>query len=146
MKFLLTSAIALTLVLNATAAEGWLTNIDKAKEEAKVSGKALLVKFTGSDWCPPCMMIDKEVFSKKEFTQAVAEKFVLCIIDSPEADKELNKQNKPLLKKYRITGFPTVVLFSNEGTEFTRFNPATFTTVKKMAEQLDLQLRRKEMF
>ena len=132
--------------LAAEKTKTWFTNIDDAIAAASKSDKNILVKFTGSDWCPPCQMIQKEVFSKKEFTEAVKKSLVLCVIDSPKKDEALTKANKPLLNQYKISEFPTVLLLSTEGKEFKRFNPAAFPSVKKMVTELTLQLRRKDMF
>lgn len=128
------------------AEETWETDVNKAIEKAKAEKKSVLVKFTGSDWCPPCIEINKAVFSKETFTEKASQKFVLCVIDSPEKDKELHKKNTPFFKKYRIVGLPTVLLLDAEGKEFCRYSPTEFDTVEKMTKQLDYQLRRKEMF
>lgn len=152
MKFL-TTILLLTLVTLITStsqaadkATGWFTDIEEAIKVASESNKNILVKFTGSDWCAPCQMIQKEVFSKEEFSIAVKELLVLCVIDSPKKDKALATRNKPSLSKYKISEFPTALLLTANGKEFKRFNPAAFPTVKKMVAQLELQLRRKEMF
>ena len=35
----------------AQAGEGWLTDLDKAKAQAKELNRPILVDFSGSDWC-----------------------------------------------------------------------------------------------
>ncbi len=84
---LVTAVCSLTLA-SAHAAEGWVSDLEAAKAQAKKENKTLLIKFTGSDWCPPCIAIEKAVFSKKEFVAQVKDKFVLCIIDVPKGDTE----------------------------------------------------------
>jgi thioredoxin-related protein len=86
----------------------------------------VLVEFTGSDWCPPCIAMRKNVFSKKEFVDAASKKFILVELDFPKGDKELSEKNQPLAEKYRIEGFPTVILLDSEGKEFTRFFASQF--------------------
>lgn len=142
---LVTAVCSLTLA-SAHAAEGWVADLEAAKAQAKKENKTLLIKFTGSDWCPPCIAIDKAVFSKKEFVAQVQEKFVLCIIDVPKGDKVLAKKNKPLLKQYKVTGYPTCLLLDSEGKEFSRYNPGAHSTVEKMVKHMTYQLRRKDMF
>jgi len=62
MKLLLSSTIAsLILATAATAGASWMTDIDSALAKAKKEKKNVLVEFTGSDWCPPCIMMDKKV-------------------------------------------------------------------------------------
>src|SRR4051794_12496064 len=73
MKTLLTISALLALVCVASAKPGWLDNIDRAKAQAKAENKRILLDFTGSDWCPNCKTLAKEVFSQKEF-QAYAAK------------------------------------------------------------------------
>ena len=124
--------LAILSIAGVQAAEGWYTSIDEAVAKAKEENKQVMVKFTGSDWCGPCKMIQKAVFSKKAFADKVKDKFILCVIDVPNGDKELAEKNRPLLKKYSIRGYPTVVLFDGEGKEFTRYNPTAFPTVDKM--------------
>jgi len=40
----------MTIAPHANAAEGWETDLEKAKATAKAGGKSLLINFTGSDW------------------------------------------------------------------------------------------------
>lgn len=49
------------------AAEGWITDMDAAKKQAAEQKKDLMIEFTGSDWCPPCMQLRANVFSKPDF-------------------------------------------------------------------------------
>ena len=134
------------ICLSAQAAEGWLTDIEEAVAKAKKENKAGMVKLTGSDWCPPCQQIQKAVFDKKLFVDGVKDKFVLCIIDLPRGDKELNQKNKPVAEKYKISGFPTVILMDEAGKEFTRYNPTSYMQVKEMIDHMNYELRRKDMF
>ena len=148
MKYLFSSLIFLFIIVSTSFAadKDWISSMEEAVEKAKTEKKLILVNFTGSDWCPPCIAIHEAVFSKKEFIEQVKKQFILCVIDSPKKDNELAEKNKPLLNKYKITGFPTLLLLDEVGTEFSRFNPSPFETVKKMKEQLNYQIRRKDMF
>lgn len=102
----------------AHAGDGWIEDFELAKKTAAEQKKLILADFTGSDWCGWCIKLDKEVFSKKEFTDYVKDKYVLVKLDfprkSPQSD-ELKKQNKALGKKYDIEGFPTVLILDAEG-------------------------------
>ena len=47
------TAMGLAMVFatgSATAGDGWITDLAKAKETAKAEGKSILMNFTGSDW------------------------------------------------------------------------------------------------
>ncbi len=136
---------ALSASAFASTPEGWSTDLEKAFEKAKAENKSVLVEFTGSDWCPPCIAMRKEVFSKKEFVDAASKKFILVELDFPKGDKELAEKNQPLAEQYKIEGFPTVVLFSPEGKEFTRFFASKFPKTDDFLKHLDEALERKDL-
>lgn len=125
--------------------EGWSTDLEKALEQAKKEKKNVLVEFTGSDWCPPCIAMRKNVFSKKEFVDAASKDFILVELDFPKADKALKKKNDPYAKEYNIEGFPTVILLDPEGKEFTRFFASEHPTTEKFLAHLKAALEKKNL-
>lgn len=136
---------ALTSSAFASTREGWSTDLDKAFERAKAEKKPVLVEFTGSDWCPPCIAMRKNVFSKKEFVDAASKKFILVELDFPKGDEALAAKNQPFAEKYKIEGFPTVILFDSEGKEFTRFFASAYPTIDEFLKHLDQSLAKKEL-
>jgi thioredoxin-related protein len=105
---------------NVAAAGDWPTDYTKALETAKIQNKRVLLDFTGSDWCGPCIQFKKQVFSRPEFAAYVEKNLLLVEIDYPQRKKqpaELVKQNERLSKQYSIEekGFPTVVLLDPNG-------------------------------
>ncbi len=136
---------ALSASAFAAVPEGWSTDLNKAFAKAKAENKSVLVEFTGSDWCPPCIAMRKEVFSKKEFVAAASKKFILVELDFPKGDKELAEKNQPLAEQYKIEGFPTVILFNPEGKEFTRFFASKFPKIEDFLKHLDEVLARKDL-
>lgn len=129
----------------AKAPEGWETEVDAAVEIAKKENKAVLLEFTGSDWCPPCMMMTKAVFSKKEFVKKASEDFVLVHLDFPNGDPELKKKNQPVAEEYEIEGFPTVILLDSEGKEFTRFFASDYPDLDGFLAHLKTSLEKKDL-
>ncbi len=125
--------------------EGWSTDLEKAFAQAKKEKKPVLVEFTGSDWCPPCIAMRKNVFSKKEFVDAASKKFILVELDFPNGDKELKKKNDPYAEKYDIEGFPTVILFDADGKEFSRFFASEYPKTDLFLKHLDAALAKKEL-
>lgn len=125
--------------------EGWHTDLEAAMELAKKEKKAVLVEFTGSDWCPPCIAMRKNVFSKKEFVEEASKHFILVELDFPNGDKELKEKNKPYAKKYKIEGYPTVILLDHEGNEFTRFFASEHPTVEKFLAHLKSAMEKKNL-
>ena len=135
---------ALSASAFATTPEGWLTDVNEAVALAKKENKAVMLEFTGSDWCPPCIAMKKNVFSKEEFLEKASEKFVLVHLDFPRGNPELREKNMPLAKEYKIEGYPTIVLLDGEGKEFTRFFASQYPTVEKFLAHLDQSLEKKE--
>ena len=106
------------------AAEGWLTDMDAAKKEAAEQKKDLMIEFTGSDWCPPCMQLRANVFSKPDFQKEAQKNFVLLELDYPrgkEQSAEMKAANQKLAEQYGVTGFPTVVYADASGKPFGGF-------------------------
>ena len=96
----------------------WKTNVEEAMEIAKKENKAVLVNFTGSDWCKWCFKLNDEVFSQAEFEKYSQENLVLVKIDFPRSVPQTNETkqyNQSLAQKYGIQGFPTILIMDNEG-------------------------------
>ena len=118
------AAVIFTLAGNAFAEEGWLVSFEKAKEQAAKEGKPILMEFTGSDWCPPCKALHKNVLVKDVFKKEMPKHFVLLKLDNPK-DKskqtpEEIEQYKKLSKEYKITGVPSILLSDTGGKVFYR--------------------------
>jgi protein disulfide-isomerase len=96
----------------------WENNLDKAIQQAKKENKAVLVNFTGSDWCIWCKRLSSEVFQQKAFEDYADENLVLVMLDFPK-DKpqsaETQSYNQNLAQKYGIQGFPTILIFDSQG-------------------------------
>lgn len=140
-----TATSALTASAFAAPLAGWSEDLDKGIAQAKKEKKAVLVEFTGSDWCPPCIAMRKNVFSKPEFVKAAAAKFVLVELDYPKANKELAEKNQPLAEKHKIEGFPTVLLLDAEGKEFDRFFASKYPSTEAFLKHLDEALEKKDL-
>jgi thioredoxin-related protein len=96
----------------------WLTDYTRAQEQAKASHKAILINFTGSDWCPPCRLLQKEVFITQEFQSYAAKNFILLEVDFPRAKEqthELAARNLELAQKFGVEGFPSVLVLGSDG-------------------------------
>jgi protein disulfide-isomerase len=119
MKKFLVSLIAGWALFQAGAGElQWMTDLPKAQEKAKAENKLVLMDFTGSDWCPWCVKLNKEVFSTPEFIEYANKNLVPVEVDFPNKKKqpaELKAANKALQKKFEIKGYPTVVVLDADG-------------------------------
>ena len=121
-------AMALAVVFStlfistAVAEEGWLVDFEKAKAQAAKEGKPILMEFTGSDWCPPCKALHKNVLVKDIFKKEMPKHYILLKLDNPrdkskQTDAE-KAQYKELAKEYKVTGVPSVFLTDAEGKPF----------------------------
>jgi thioredoxin-related protein len=105
----------------AASAQSWETDFNTAKSIALKQGKQILLVFSGSDWCAPCMKLDKNVWKAEVFKKHAQDNLVLLKADFPSRKKnqlsqEQQDKNNALAQKYNPKGyFPFVVLLSAEG-------------------------------
>ena len=102
---------------------GWTTNYTKAVEQAKTENKAILLDFTGSDWCGWCMKMKKETLDTPAFKQYAKRNYVLVEVDFPHNKPQsdvVKTQNENLSKQFKISGFPAFVLLDKDGKELGR--------------------------
>lgn len=122
-KFIFALLVATTLWRVNAAEPTWHNNLAKAETQAKAKNKMVLMDFTGSDWCPWCIKLDKEVLDTKAFQNYAKKSLVLVRVDFPRHKKqsaELKKANKALSEKYHVSGFPTLVVLNKNGKEIGR--------------------------
>lgn len=117
MKFLLASLISLSAFLQAP----WETDFEKAKATAAAEHKYILLNFSGSDWCGPCIRMRKDIFDSEVFGLYAKEKLVLLNADFPRLkknglSKEQQAKNDALAERYNRQGiFPLTILLTPEG-------------------------------
>lgn len=118
MKLLL---VLVTGLLLMSSSASWETNFEKAKQLAAQSHKDILLTFSGSDWCGPCIRLHKEIFESTEFKGFADSSLVLINADFPrnkknQLPKEQQKENDMLADKYNSNGnFPYTLLLSADG-------------------------------
>ncbi len=114
--------IALFLFMGSFSySQNWKTNFEEAKLEASKENKNILLVFSGSDWCAPCIKLDNVVWKSEAF-KAEAEKYwAIYKADFPkkkanQLSVELTESNKKLAEKYNRNGsFPLVILLDKTG-------------------------------
>lgn len=103
--------------------QDWVFNFDKAKAIAKKENKTIIMVFQGSDWCAPCIKLDKEIWQTETFKSYVKDHFVMLKLDFPKRkknalDAEQEKHNNALAEKYNKNGyFPYVVVLDSKGNQ-----------------------------
>jgi protein disulfide-isomerase len=116
-------AAGCTLVQVTAADLAWHTDLAKAQAAAKAEKKLVLIDFTGSNWCPPCKMMERDIFRAAEFATYAQKNLVLVRADFPKPNnlpKEQQEANQKLADRFKIEGFPTVILLDGAGKELGR--------------------------
>jgi protein disulfide-isomerase len=101
----------------------WSVDLPNALVRAKAEGKSVLLFFHGSDWCPPCVEMQRHVFASPEFVQYARRALVLVDVDFPQKSaqsEELKRANLALKVRFNLSrepgeGFPTIVLLNDAG-------------------------------
>ena len=111
----------LIIVSNYGLAQNWLTDFEQAKKTASEQDKNIIIVFSGSDWCAPCIKLDKNIWQSESFKNEAAKDWVLIKANFPrkkanELSKEQTEHNRKLAEKYNIEGsFPLVVILDKNG-------------------------------
>ena len=111
----------------------WVTDIEEAQNLAKQHSVPIFLYFSGSDWCPHCKKMDKQVLATEIFHDAMKDKIIFMHIDSPKRtplDAKTKEQNSRLKKQFGITGYPTVLIADADlnliGKPARKLDPALF--------------------
>ena len=98
--------------------KGWTEDLELAMKFAARTKRAIVLDFTGSDWCGWCIKLHDEVFSKDAFKDYADKNLVLVAIDFPRSKKlpdEIKQRNSKLARQYSVRGFPTIVILDSTG-------------------------------
>lgn len=105
----------------------WLTNIEEATQTAADQQKPILMVFSGSDWCKPCILLKKNILESEEFQNYAAEHLILLELDFPASkknrlSKEQTAHNEQLADQFNPKGqFPYMVLLNDQKTVLDAF-------------------------
>lgn len=112
---------ACIFLLNILFLGDWGLDFQQALSDSKQNNRLILLNFSGSDWCGPCIKLKKDVFESEEFKNFSAEKLLLVRADFPrlkknQLDKSQQEKNDVLAEKYNPNGkFPLTVLIDSKG-------------------------------
>jgi len=114
--------LGLFLVLSSSVfAQNWQSNFEDAKALAVKENKTIILVFSGSDWCAPCIKLDKDIWQSEDFKNESTASWVLYKADFPKKkgnalSPEKKQQNDVLAEKYNIEGnFPLVMVLGPNG-------------------------------
>jgi thioredoxin-related protein len=99
----------------------WHHNLVEARQAAKTEHKLILLNFSGSDWCGPCIRMHKEIFENTSFIHLADTALVLVNADFPrlkknQPSKNQEIENEKMADAYNPSGiFPFTVLLDENG-------------------------------
>ena len=116
------SCILISVLISANLfAQDWHLDFSEASALAKKQNRPIILVFQGSDWCAPCIKLDREIWSSDEFKAYARDHFVMVKADFPKKSKnalskEQEEHNQQLAEKYNTKGyFPYVVVLDGKG-------------------------------
>lgn len=98
----------------------WHTDISSAIAEAKIDNRPILIYFSGSDWCKPCIQLSRNVLETPAFKQFAQHELILVRSDFPRMKKnQLSenqvRKNEHLAERYNPNGvFPFLVIINKD--------------------------------
>jgi thioredoxin-related protein len=101
--------------------QGWHTNLEEAERLAQKEHRHILLNFSGSDWCGPCILLRKDILDKPAFLQLADTALVLVNADFPREKKnqlspDQQRLNEQMADQYNPHGqFPLTLLLTAEG-------------------------------
>lgn len=99
----------------------WESDFNNAKKIAKEKHELILLNFSGSDWCGPCIVTRRDYFESPVFTEMAQGNLVLVNADFPRKKKNMGtpdqvKRNDDLAEIYNKEGsFPLTLLLDANG-------------------------------
>jgi len=123
--------------LSLTYSQNWELDFNKALKTAQNSNKTIVLVFSGSDWCAPCIKLEKEIWETEIFQKYAKDHFVMVRADFPrkkanKLSKEQQEKNAMLADKYNPNGyFPSVVVIDKYknvlgSTGYKKLNPEEY--------------------
>lgn len=112
----------LLLFFKISYSQNWKSSFEETKSQALAENKNIVLVFSGSDWCAPCIKLDKTVWQSEEFKKESETNWIIYKADFPKKKANqlratLTESNKLLASRYNTSGnFPLVVLLDKNGT------------------------------
>ena len=108
----------------------WYSDYEAAKDVAEVTGKHLLVYFSGSDWCKPCIQLNKNILETETFSSYAKGNFVPVKLDFPKMRKNRQSKkkvihNEHLAERYNPNGVFPLLVFLDQNEEMIGFTGYT---------------------
>ncbi len=100
----------------------WIGDYKEALSQATANDKLIVLVFAGSDWCAPCIKLDRNIWQSNEFATYASENYIMYKADFPrkkanKLSKEKAEVNGQLAEKYNPKGYFPLVVILNKGGE-----------------------------
>jgi thiol:disulfide interchange protein len=121
----------------------WLNDFSQAQSEARQSSKFILINFSGSDWCTPCIHMHKTIFESAFFETFATKKLVLLNADFPRLSKhkltkDQQKKNDELAEQFNPSGkFPLTLLLNSDGKVLQTWEGDPNESAEKFVEEIN---------
>ena len=137
--------VLLFLTLSSTlfSQPRWQSNFENARTKAKRDNKPIILNFSGSDWCGPCIKMTRDIFDKDSFINYANSHLVMVRADFPRSknnqlDPKQTKHNEALAEKYNPQGkFPLTLLLDANGKVLKTWDGFKSGTPEGFIEQID---------
>ena len=120
----------------------WEPNFENAKKLAKENHKIILLNFSGSDWCAPCISLRKDFLESETFTKMANDNLILVNADFPRKKKNLGtaemiNRNEALAEQYNKEGnFPLTLLLDADGKVLKKWIGKPEVSVEKWTNEI----------
>ena len=93
-------------------AVGWRADFKEAQAATRQTGKPMILKFT-ADWCGPCRMLSRDVFSDPQVGEFIRGAFVPVIVDVTDR----HGAGQSIANQFQVDALPTLVVVNADGQE-----------------------------
>lgn len=130
---ILVTMLATSITLLAQGPIRWEYDLAAAQKRAKQEGKPLFVDIW-AEWCPPCQHLKTVVFPSMEAQQALAN-YIPVSLMTETRDRRLLADNAKVAQRFKVDGYPTMLILDSQGREIKR-QAGAFRTGSDLKEWL----------
>jgi len=122
------------------SAQNWESSFEEALSISQGNNKPIVLVFAGSDWCAPCIKMERDIWQSKAFVSYSNEHYILYKADFPrkkanQLPPDIKEQNKILAELYNPKGhFPLVAVLNSKAevlgnTGFKKLSPNQYISL-----------------
>lgn len=116
---------------NGTASLTWMNSEPEALRTAMSSGKPVMIDFW-AEWCEACKELESVTYADARVKSALEKSYILLKVDATDTSKV-----ESVLRKYDVTGLPTVLFLQPSGNVLTDLTLTGFLPVNDFLDLLD---------